>query len=48
MKHARRKDESTILDGETPVNPCTRIRIWKPCIVSLQSLLSSIAVLHRF
>ncbi|KAG2356142.1 hypothetical protein BDR07DRAFT_1492281 [Suillus spraguei] len=27
MKRARRKDESTILDGETPVNPCTRICI---------------------
>ncbi|KAG1757511.1 hypothetical protein EDB19DRAFT_1901032 [Suillus lakei] len=27
MKRARRKDESTILDGETPVNPRTRIRI---------------------
>ncbi|KAG2365853.1 hypothetical protein BDR07DRAFT_1480915 [Suillus spraguei] len=27
MKRARRKDESTILDGETPVNPHTRIRI---------------------
>ncbi|KAG1737217.1 hypothetical protein EDB19DRAFT_1909911 [Suillus lakei] len=27
MKRARRKDESTILDGETPVNPRTCIRI---------------------
>ncbi|KAG1836455.1 hypothetical protein DFJ58DRAFT_734982 [Suillus subalutaceus] len=27
MKRARHKDESTILDGETPVNPRTRIRI---------------------
>ncbi|KAG2037135.1 hypothetical protein BDR03DRAFT_1011054 [Suillus americanus] len=27
MKHARRKDESTILDGETPINPRTCIRI---------------------
>ncbi|KAG1855608.1 hypothetical protein F4604DRAFT_1685705 [Suillus subluteus] len=27
MKHARRKDESSILDGETPVNPRTRIHI---------------------
>ncbi|KAG1718708.1 hypothetical protein EDD22DRAFT_855316 [Suillus occidentalis] len=27
MKRARRKDESTILNGETPVNPRTRIRI---------------------
>ncbi|KAG2032715.1 hypothetical protein BDR03DRAFT_1014964 [Suillus americanus] len=27
MKCAHRKDESTILDGETPVNPRTRIRI---------------------
>ncbi|KAG2029469.1 hypothetical protein BDR03DRAFT_1018345 [Suillus americanus] len=27
MKRARRKDESTILDGETPINPRTCIRI---------------------
>ncbi|KAG2032713.1 hypothetical protein BDR03DRAFT_1014962 [Suillus americanus] len=27
MKHAHRKDESTILDGETPVNPRTHICI---------------------